>query len=106
MIKINSFLNTFDIVVLAAGQGSRMKSRTLSKPMHLLNGITLIEYLLLNLPIKNFNNKIVVVSPNYENIQSKINNIDNKFVYAVQNNPKGTGDALFHALKKLQSKYV
>jgi len=106
MIKINSLLNTFDIVVLAAGQGSRMKSRTLSKPMHLLNGITLIEYLLLNLPIKNFNNKIVVVSPNYENIQSKINNIDNKFVYAVQNNPKGTGDALFHALKKLKSKYV
>ena len=72
MIKVNSFLNTFDIVVLAAGKGSRMKSRTVSKPMHLLNGITLIEYLLLNLPIKNFNNKIVVVSPNYENIQSDI----------------------------------
>ena len=72
MIKVNSFLNTFDIVVLAAGKGSRMKSRTVSKPMHLLNGITLIEYLLFHLPIKNFNNKIVVVSPNYENIQSKM----------------------------------
>ena len=106
MIKVNSFLNTFDIVVLAAGKGSRMKSRTVSKPMHLLNGITLIEYLLCHLPIKNFNNKIVVVSPNYENIQSKINNIDNKFIYAVQNNPKGTGDALFQALKNLKSKYV
>ena len=106
MIKINSFLNTFDIVVLAAGKGSRMKSRTVSKPMHLLNGITLIEYVLLHLPINNFNNKIVVVSPNYENIQSKISNIDNKFVFAVQNNPKGTGDALLHALKDLKSKYV
>ena len=69
MIEINSFLNTFDIVVLAAGKGSRMQSRALSKPLHLLNGITLIEYLLLNLPLKNFNNKIVVVPSSYENIQ-------------------------------------
>ena len=46
MIKVNSFLNTFDIVVLAAGKGSRMKSRPVSKPLHRLNGITFIEYLL------------------------------------------------------------
>tara|TARA_B100001123_G_scaffold212478_1_gene239952 strand:- start:1441 stop:2826 length:1386 start_codon:yes stop_codon:yes gene_type:complete len=106
MTKINSFLNTFDIVVLAAGKGSRMKSRTLSKPMHLLNGVTLIEYLLLNLPLKNLNNKIAVVPANYENIKSKINDVDNEFVYVVQNKPKGTGDALFHALTNLKSKYV
>ena len=106
MIEINSFLNTFDIVVLAAGKGSRMQSGTLSKPMHLLNGITLIEYLLLNLPLKNFNNKIAVVSSEYENIKSKINNIDNEFAYVVQNNPKGTGDALSRSLKNLKSKYV
>ena len=106
MIEINSFLNTFDIVVLAAGKGSRMQSRALSKPLHLLNGITLIEYLLLNLPLKNFNNKIVVVPSSYENIQSKINQVDNEFLYVVQNTPKGTGDALFHTLKNLKSKYV
>ncbi len=106
MTEKNSSLNKFDIVVLAAGKGSRMKSRTLSKPMHLLNGITLIEYLLLNLPMNNINNKIVVVPPNHQNIQSKINNIHNNFIYTVQNNPKGTGDALCYALKKLKSKYV
>ena len=76
MIEINSFLNTFDIVVLAAGKGSRMQSRIQSKPMHLLNGITLIEYLLLNLPLNNFNNKIAVVPSEYENIKSKINNVE------------------------------
>ena len=106
MSEINSFLNTFDIVVLAAGKGSRMQSGTLSKPLHHLNGITLIEYLLLNLPLKIFNNKIAVVPSEYENIKSKINNVDNEFAYAVQNNPKGTGDALFHTLENLKSKYV
>ena len=65
MSEINSFLNTFDIVVLAAGKGSRMQSGTLSKPLHHLNGITLIEYLLLNLPLKIFNNKIAVVPSEY-----------------------------------------
>ena len=106
MSEINSFLNTFDIVVLAAGKGSRMQSGTLSKPLHHLNGITLIEYLLLNLPLKIFNNKIAVVPSEYENIKSKINNVDNEFAYAVQNNPKGSGDALFHTLENLKSKYV
>ena len=43
------YKNLLDLVVLAAGKGSRMKSKTLPKPLHSLNGIPMINYLLNNL---------------------------------------------------------
>ena len=39
------YKNLLDIVVLAAGKGSRMKSKSLPKSLHSLNGIPMINYL-------------------------------------------------------------
>ena len=97
------YKNLLDIVVLAAGKGSRMKSKSLPKPLHSLNGIPMINYLLNNLPLSNFANKYIVVPDKHDEIKDAVLKSDNTFKYVKQSEPRGTGDALLQALDSLES---
>ena len=100
------YKNLLDLVVLAAGKGSRMKSKTLPKPLHSLNGIPMINYLLNNLPLSNFANKYIVVPDKHDEIRGAVLKSDNTFKYVKQSEPRGTGDALLQALDSLESENI
>ena len=68
------YKNLLDIVVLAAGKGSRMKSKTLPKPLHTLNGIPMINYLLNHLPLSIFANKFIIVPDKHSEITKQFYN--------------------------------
>lgn len=86
-------------VVLAAGQGERMKSR-ISKPLHLVCGKELVRYpvdLLTGLGIQQI---VVVVSPANQNMVRGV--LGDGVQYEVQGEPLGTGDALEMAYTALK----
>ena len=100
------YKNLLDIVVLAAGKGSRMKSKTLPKPLHSLNGIPMISYLLNQLPLSIFANKYIVVPDEHDQIKDAVSKSDNTFNYIKQLEPRGTGDALLRTLDSLKSENI
>jgi bifunctional UDP-N-acetylglucosamine pyrophosphorylase/glucosamine-1-phosphate N-acetyltransferase len=99
-------VKSLDIVILAAGKGTRMKSPGLPKPLHKLNGIPIIQYLINNIPLSNFDNKFIVVPTNHSEIKKSLLNLEFNFEYIKQEEPKGTGDALLCTLNKLKSDNV
>ncbi len=83
-------VKSLDIVILAAGKGTRMKSPGLPKPLHKLNGIPIIQYLINNIPLSNFDNKFIVVPTNHSEIKKSLLNLEFNFEYIKQEEPKGT----------------
>lgn len=91
-------MKTWAGLILAAGKGTRMKSRT-PKVLHTILGKPLLTFsieTLSKLKIKDIN---VVVSPdNHQAIQEEI---QQRINYVVQEQPKGTGDAFVSYLKQV-----
>ena len=78
-------------VILAAGQGSRVKS-SLPKVLHQICGRELIKYPIELMTQFNIEKILIVVSP--ENVEEIRRELGDEFEYVVQPDPKGTGDAL------------
>jgi bifunctional UDP-N-acetylglucosamine pyrophosphorylase / glucosamine-1-phosphate N-acetyltransferase len=87
-------------VVLAAGLGTRMKS-TLPKVLHLLLGKPMVQYVVEALSALNPENTIVVIGGHGDRIRDALRN--HPVLFAVQNEPKGTGDALKAAVQELRN---
>ncbi|BCB95813.1 bifunctional protein GlmU [Dissulfurispira thermophila] len=90
-------------VVLAAGLGTRMKS-SVPKVLHKIYGKPIIHYVIDSIkPLKSENNIIVIGSEGRE-IKNTINKHykKNLVTFAIQKEPKGTGDALKVAINKLK----
>ena len=85
-------------VILAAGQGSRMRSRT-PKPLHRAAGKELIRFPVELLDACGVQRIIVVVNPDNAPAVSAL--LGNRVDYAVQPMPQGTADALGCALAAL-----
>ncbi|HKK54339.1 MAG TPA: NTP transferase domain-containing protein [Patescibacteria group bacterium] len=85
-----------DIIILAAGKGTRMNSN-LPKVLVPLQERPMIHYLLDSIVKSNINTKpIIVVSPdNHEQMQEALKEYDVRFV--VQDRQLGTGHAVFSA---------
>jgi len=83
--------NQWTGVILAAGQGTRMKS-SLPKVLHQICGQELIKYPTELMTQLNIENIFIVVSP--ENAEAIQQELGDRFEYVVQSNPRGTGDAL------------
>lgn len=80
------------ILILAAGLGTRMKSRK-AKVLHAAGGKTLVEHVVdTALELTNKENIIVVVGHQAEMVQSLLNSRGVRF--AIQAEMKGTGDAV------------
>ena len=89
------------IIILAAGEGSRMNS-DLPKVMHKVAGKEMLRWVVdLSTKITNrLTNITIVTSPKLKEFITK-NNYDgfNQINFVTQQVPRGTGDALKHALK-------
>lgn len=79
-----------DVVILAAGKSTRMKSKT-SKVLHKILGKPILSYVVDLAKEISAEKTIVVVAPNSEEI---VELYGDGLLYAVQQEQKGTGDAL------------
>jgi bifunctional UDP-N-acetylglucosamine pyrophosphorylase/glucosamine-1-phosphate N-acetyltransferase len=90
-------LDDIACIILAAGEGTRMKSET-PKVLHEVYGKSLIEHVLTTLNILGIANLITVVGYKSEAVSKRINRLSQ---LTVQKKRLGTADALKEGLKKL-----
>ncbi len=86
-------------VILAAGLGTRMKSST-PKVLHTLLGEPLVSHVLNSLLPLGASQNILVIGPHSVSIRDHLR--EHSVTYAVQEEPRGTGDALKAGLKVLR----
>jgi len=89
-------MNNFSAIVLAAGEGKRMKSEK-SKVLHEVAGASLIERTIAT--IKDTHPTQIIAVVNKKNISEMKKMFKNQVLYALQSQPKGTGDATLIGLK-------
>ena len=82
-----------DAIVLAAGDGKRLKSR-LPKVLHPAAGRPLLGHVLAALALLPLRRRVVVVSPRRDEIVAGLGELANGADFAVQEVPRGTGDAV------------
>lgn len=90
-------MNTLQIVILAAGQGTRMKS-DLPKILHFLGGRPVLHYVLDLAHQMNPQETVLVVSPALKDIQTSF-----RHKTIVQHPAQGTGDAVKQALSSIKA---
>lgn len=92
-------MNTVCAVILAAGEGKRMKSKY-SKVVHSACGKALIEWVYNSVVNANINDIITVIGHKAEQVQECLGN---KVRYAFQNQQLGTGHAVMQAIPQLKN---
>lgn len=85
------------VVILAAGQGTRMKS-ALPKVMHKIAGRPIIEWVVEKAEALNPEKIIVVTAPGMDDVAAAVD----AHTVAIQKNQNGTGDAVKPALESLK----
>lgn len=85
-----------NIIILAAGKGSRMQS-DIPKALHIISGKYFIEHLLDNIKILNADNIFVVVGYKEDCIKKALNNYDD-IIFISQKDQLGTGHAVMQAI--------
>lgn len=92
-----------DIVILAAGLGTRMKS---SKPkiLHKIFDISIIDYIIETAKKLNPENIFVVLNPKIQELKDHLSRYELSIVY--QEEPRGTAHAFLSALPELKSNRV
>jgi bifunctional UDP-N-acetylglucosamine pyrophosphorylase/glucosamine-1-phosphate N-acetyltransferase len=90
---------TIDVVVLAAGQGSRMKSQ-LPKVLHPIAGKSMLAHVLDSAKAVKADAMHVVIGHGAEKVKSAFANEEN-LTWALQSEQKGTGHAVMMALDSL-----
>ena len=88
------------VVVLAAGAGTRMKSRT-SKLLHQIAGRSLLSYAIRAAEFLDPQRLVVVVGHEREQIEAHLADIAPQVSTAVQEQQNGTGDAVRAGLERL-----
>ena len=92
-------------IVLAAGKGSRMKS-DLPKPLHLVNGKSMVYTLVEKLYNNNRIERIVVVVGDFANqIIMNLSDFNGKIDYVIQKEQLGTGHAVKCCKNFLQTRF-
>lgn len=98
---------SLDVIVLAAGEGTRMKSHT-PKVLHTLCGKTLLERVLTAVSTLKPMNTVVVVRHQARRVQEATVGIDPHIHIAQQDNIPGTGRAVhcgLHILEKISKEH-
>src|SRR3989344_2943061 len=91
--------NNFSAIILAAGEGKRMKSDK-SKVLHEVAGETLIERTVTM--IQNVHPAQIITVANKKNLAEMKKMFRNQVLCVIQPQPKGTGDAALQALTKVK----
>jgi len=84
---------SMNVVVLAAGKGTRMKSST-PKVLHEIANKPMLGHVLTALSDAGADRKIVVISPGQESVVSYAQDHFDKVDFAIQHDPQGTADAV------------
>src|SRR3990167_8720781 len=92
--------NNFSAIVLAAGEGKRMRSEK-SKVLHEISGQTLVERTIST--IKSIQPAQIIVVVNKNNISDIKELFGDQVLCILQSQPRGTGDATAVALSKVRS---
>ncbi len=85
-------------IILSAGKGSRMLSST-PKPLHLISGKTMLQWVIDTNKSAGIKNSIVVVPQGFDNINIVHQNLHT----VIQKKPMGTGDAVRKATSLLDN---
>ena len=93
----------FTAIVLAAGKGTRMKSR-LPKVLHQVAGLSMVCHVLHALSDARANEAILVTSPEQDEVRSVIAELEGGVRSAVQERQLGTADAVKAARGVIDSK--
>ncbi len=99
MASIGSIQERVGLIVLAAGAGSRMRSR-IPKPLHPVAGVPMIERVLRAGEGSHPDLIAIVVSPDTESIVDALSS-STPLISVMQPNPRGTGEAVLLALDQL-----
>lgn len=86
------------VVILAAGQGTRMKS-CLAKVLHPLVGVPMLSYVMDLVQSLRFEKMFVIVGHQAEAVSKLV--LEKHLVPLLQNPPRGTGDAVLQAKEAL-----
>ncbi|MGC8938409.1 MAG: NTP transferase domain-containing protein, partial [Thermodesulfovibrio sp.] len=92
-----------DVVILAAGMGTRMKS-TLPKVLHRIFDKPIIDYVIECAQSLKPASILVVVNPSLTEVIQYLNSKAIKIVF--QNEPKGTANALYSALPYIKNEKI
>jgi len=87
-------------IILAAGQGTRMKS-TLPKALHPVAGRPMLSYMLELVDSLGIKKKIVVIGQQADRVKKVFNSNDNELIFAHQEKQLGTAHAVQQAEKHL-----
>ncbi|HWK79489.1 MAG TPA: NTP transferase domain-containing protein, partial [Thermomicrobiales bacterium] len=87
------------VAVLAAGHGTRFNS-SLPKHLHPVGGVPIVERVIRAGLAISPDRLVAVVSPALDDLPSRLG-MDGQFDVAVQQEPKGTADAVRHALAEI-----
>src|SRR3979409_942710 len=95
-------LRTLDVLILAAGLGTRMKSR-LAKVLHLLGGRPLIAHVCRTASLLNPHRTYVVVGHQADEVKAAVGKEfgDEATGFVLQIEQRGTGDAVMAAREAL-----
>ncbi|HQA31542.1 MAG TPA: NTP transferase domain-containing protein, partial [Propioniciclava tarda] len=93
MVETGQVSGVAAVVVLAAGAGTRMKSTT-SKLLHKVAGRTLLSYAVDAAGALDPQHLVVVVGHQRDQVEAHLAEIAPGITIAVQESPKGTGDAV------------
>ena len=94
-------MNNLEIIILAAGKGTRMKS-SIPKVLHPLGGKPIIEHVLET--ARSLKPKKIHLVLNKE-IQNEFDHLKSKINLVIQKKQLGTGDAINMAIKSFQKKF-
>ncbi|MEZ5089082.1 MAG: NTP transferase domain-containing protein [Micropruina sp.] len=88
------------VVIMAAGAGTRMKSAT-AKVLHPLAGRSMLSYAVEAASALEPENLVVVIGHQRDQVKAHLDEIAPQVVTAVQEEPRGTGDAVRSGLSVL-----
>lgn len=96
-------------IILAGGFGTRLKSivNDLPKPMAKIKNLPFLSYILTHLKTCGINDVVMSVGYMHEKIIDFFGNsyLGINIRYAIENEPLGTGGAIFHSLNLIDQKY-
>ncbi len=100
--------NSLNIIILAAGNGTRMASNTIPKVLHIVGGIPIILHVLKLAQLAHPAQIICVTNPSGGFIRDTIDkeNVLAKLIHTIQAAPQGTGDAVKCALPHINSEGI
>ena len=94
-------MNKFEIIILAGGKGSRMKS-VKPKLLNKISGVSILDIVIKKALSLNPSKVNVIINNQYEQIRNKYSNVN----FFKQTRPLGTGHAVKTFLKKKKIKKI